>query len=74
MSGTSPTAHLGRALRALDEEQMEIEADGRRQIEYARRLTQERLALHTERRRALLGLFAAAMAGAAEHKKNPLGG
>jgi len=74
MSGTSPTAHLGRALRALDEEQMEIEADGRRQIEYARRLTQERLALHTERRRALLGLFAAAMAGAAADKEERPGG
>jgi len=65
-SRASAAAHLGYALRALDEEQLEIVADGRRQIEYARRLTRERLALHAVRRRALLGVFAAATAAAQE--------
>ena len=67
---TERMAHLGRALRALDEEAMEIQADGNRQIDYARRLTAERLALHAERRRSLLGLFAALTAAAAQETKN----
>lgn len=66
---TDPMAYLGAALREYDEERMEIQADGKRQIEYARRLTAERMALLERRRRAVLGLFAAAMAGAAQESK-----
>lgn len=70
MNGTDPLAHLGAALRQYDEERMEIQADGNRQLEYVRRLTAERIALLERRRRALLGLFAAAVAGVAQETKS----
>ena len=70
MNGTDPMAHLGHALRQYDEERMEIQADGNRQLEYVRKLTAERMALLERRRRALLGLFAAAVAGVAHETKN----
>lgn len=67
---TDPVAYLREVLRGFDEESMEIQADARRQTEHVARLRAERLALLTQRRRAVLGLFAAVAAGGPAESKS----
>lgn len=66
----SDARDLGRWLRSLDADEVAIRREGHLVMEEARRLMHQRLAAHQQRRKALLGLFAAMTAVAADETKS----